>query len=81
MILDALIFDVDGTMADTEEAHRRAFTGATLLLRDLGEPDCPLDVAAAAVVGAPWLELAELKARHARVPTPAQACTRSTSDV
>ncbi|MCB9645806.1 MAG: HAD-IA family hydrolase [Deltaproteobacteria bacterium] len=25
MPLDALIFDVDGTLADTEEAHRRAF--------------------------------------------------------
>ncbi|HEY7378450.1 MAG TPA: HAD-IA family hydrolase [Steroidobacteraceae bacterium] len=28
MILDALIFDVDGTLADTEEAHRRAFNRA-----------------------------------------------------
>jgi HAD superfamily hydrolase (TIGR01509 family) len=26
--LRALIFDVDGTLADTEEAHRRAFNGA-----------------------------------------------------
>ena len=25
MRLDALIFDVDGTLADTEEAHRTAF--------------------------------------------------------
>ena len=28
MGLDALIFDVDGTLADTEEAHRRAFNEA-----------------------------------------------------
>lgn len=28
MPLDALIFDVDGTIADTEEAHRRAFNHA-----------------------------------------------------
>jgi beta-phosphoglucomutase-like phosphatase (HAD superfamily) len=28
MILRALIFDVDGTLADTEEAHRRAFNEA-----------------------------------------------------
>lgn len=28
MILEALIFDVDGTLADTEEAHRRAFNRA-----------------------------------------------------
>ncbi|MGH8284436.1 MAG: HAD family hydrolase [Steroidobacteraceae bacterium] len=26
--LDAVIFDVDGTLADTEEAHRRAFNTA-----------------------------------------------------
>lgn len=28
MTLDALIFDVDGTLADTEEAHRQAFNAA-----------------------------------------------------
>ena len=28
MKLKALIFDVDGTLADTEEAHRRAFNDA-----------------------------------------------------
>ncbi|MGH8675995.1 MAG: HAD family hydrolase, partial [Burkholderiales bacterium] len=28
MTLEALIFDVDGTLADTEEAHRRAFNAA-----------------------------------------------------
>ncbi len=28
MKLRALLFDVDGTLADTEEAHRRAFNGA-----------------------------------------------------
>ncbi len=28
MTLEALIFDVDGTIADTEEAHRRAFNDA-----------------------------------------------------
>ena len=28
MMLEALIFDVDGTLADTEEAHRRAFNAA-----------------------------------------------------
>lgn len=28
MTLDALIFDVDGTLADTEEAHRNAFNSA-----------------------------------------------------
>ncbi len=28
MTLEALIFDVDGTLADTEEAHRRAFNDA-----------------------------------------------------
>jgi len=33
MSVDALIFDVDGTMADTEEAHRRAFNLAFARLR------------------------------------------------
>ena len=28
MSIDALVFDVDGTLADTEETHRRAFNGA-----------------------------------------------------
>ena len=28
MSLRALIFDIDGTLADTEEAHRHAFNGA-----------------------------------------------------
>ena len=28
MSLEALIFDVDGTLADTEEAHRQAFNQA-----------------------------------------------------
>ena len=30
MALEALIFDMDGTMADTEEAHRQAFNAAFL---------------------------------------------------
>jgi len=37
MALEALIFDMDGTMADTEEAHRQAFNAAFLehgLFRD-----------------------------------------------
>ena len=39
--LEALIFDVDGTLADTEEAHRQAFNAAFVKL-ELGwnwEPD------------------------------------------
>lgn len=28
MSLQALVFDVDGTLADTEELHRRAFNAA-----------------------------------------------------
>lgn len=32
MTLEALIFDLDGTMADTEEAHRRAFSAAFIRL-------------------------------------------------
>ena len=28
IMIDALIFDVDGTLAETEECHRRAFNGA-----------------------------------------------------
>lgn len=35
MTLQALIFDVDGTIADTEEVHRQAFN-ATFLAMDLG---------------------------------------------
>lgn len=35
MRLEALIFDVDGTLADTEEAHRQAFNAAFIEL-DLG---------------------------------------------
>lgn len=35
MRLEALIFDVDGTLADTEEAHRQAFNAAFVEL-DLG---------------------------------------------
>ena len=35
MSLDALIFDVDGTLADTEETHRQAFNYAFLRF-DLG---------------------------------------------
>ena len=30
MALEALILDMDGTMADTEEAHRQAFNAAFL---------------------------------------------------
>jgi HAD superfamily hydrolase (TIGR01509 family) len=33
MSLDALIFDVDGTLADTEEAHRQAFNQAFCAFR------------------------------------------------
>ena len=32
MTLEALIFDLDGTMADTEEAHRQAFNAAFIKL-------------------------------------------------
>lgn len=32
MTLEALIFDLDGTMADTEEAHRQAFNAAFIRL-------------------------------------------------
>lgn len=32
MTLEALIFDLDGTMADTEEMHRQAFNGAFIKL-------------------------------------------------
>ena len=32
MSLEALIFDLDGTMADTEEMHRQAFNGAFIKL-------------------------------------------------
>jgi HAD superfamily hydrolase (TIGR01509 family) len=32
MTLEALIFDLDGTMADTEEAHRQAFNAAFITL-------------------------------------------------
>ena len=35
MSLNALVFDVDGTMADTEETHRQAFNYAFLRF-DLG---------------------------------------------
>ncbi|MGA8005588.1 MAG: HAD family hydrolase, partial [Burkholderiales bacterium] len=35
MKLQALIFDVDGTIADTEEVHRQAFNAAFLAM-DLG---------------------------------------------
>lgn len=35
MMLQALIFDVDGTIADTEEVHRQAFNAAFLAM-DLG---------------------------------------------
>jgi phosphoglycolate phosphatase-like HAD superfamily hydrolase len=35
MTLRALVFDVDGTLSDTEETHRRAFNAA---FRDLGLP-------------------------------------------
>ena len=35
MTLQALIFDVDGTIADTEEVHRQAFNAAFLAM-DLG---------------------------------------------
>lgn len=41
MVLKALIFDLDGTMADTEEAHRQAFNAAFLehsLLWDWNRP-------------------------------------------
>ena len=37
MTLESLIFDLDGTMADTEEAHRQAFNAAFIkCLRKLG---------------------------------------------
>src|SRR5512138_1409966 len=32
MTLEALIFDLDGTMADTEEVHRQAFNAAFIQL-------------------------------------------------
>lgn len=41
MTLEALIFDLDGTMADTEEAHRQAFNAAFIKLElwwDWGPP-------------------------------------------
>lgn len=41
MTLEALIFDVDGTLADTEEAHRQAFNAAFIELElwwDWGPP-------------------------------------------
>ena len=33
MTLSALLFDVDGTLADTEETHRQAFNAAFLEFR------------------------------------------------
>jgi len=39
--------------------------GADLLLHDLGDPGTPVDPASAALIGAPYLELAQLERLHA----------------
>ena len=43
-----------------------SFEEADLLLPHLGDPDRPLPADAAAAVGAPWLDVASLRALHAR---------------
>ena len=67
--IEALIFDVDGTLADTEEAHRQAFNDAfrayELVLPCLADSNRPLGAGDAWRVGAPYLGLAQLATFHA----------------
>jgi beta-phosphoglucomutase-like phosphatase (HAD superfamily) len=57
MALKALLFDVDGTLADTEETHRQAFNYALVEFGLKWEW-------AEAQSGGPWLALRELALRQ-----------------